>query len=71
MNAMQHVLSVHEATITHNQKQINLKFEVLQDLPEEERVKSLRSIEEGLDPVIAEFVTDYRGENTNTTLSKK
>lgn len=39
-----------------------LKFKVLQDLAEKERVKALSSIEEGLDPVIAEPVTDFIGE---------
>lgn len=40
---------------------INLKFKVLQDLTEEERVKALSSIEECLDPVVTEPVTDCRG----------
>lgn len=39
----------------------NLKFKVLQDLTEEERVKALSSIEEGLDPIVTEPVTDCRG----------
>ncbi len=51
-----------------HQGQINLKFKVLQDLAEKERVKALSSIEEGLDPVIAEPVSDCR--DINTTLSK-
>jgi len=44
-----------------SEQHINLKFKVLQDLTEEERVKALRSIEEGLDPVVTEPVTDCRG----------
>lgn len=39
----------------------HLEFEVLQNLPEQERVTALRSIQEGLDPVVTETVADWRG----------
>lgn len=60
-NLLLNVLSGYQVAIMHNQKHINLKFKVLQDLTKEERVKAFSSIDEGLDPVITEPVTDCRG----------
>lgn len=60
-NLLLNALSGYQVAIMLDQKHINLKFKVLQDLTEEERVKALGSIDEGLDPVITEPVTDCRG----------
>jgi len=37
----------------------DLKFEVLQNLPEQERIAPLRSVEKRLSPVITETITDW------------
>lgn len=39
---------------------VYLELKVLQNLPEQERVTALRSVQEGLDPVVTETVADWR-----------
>lgn len=39
----------------------HLEFEVLQNLPEQEGITTLGSIQEGLNPVITETITGWRG----------